>query len=89
MEMQGKQSIDAWKRTIDSYSLSATVAVSSVASDGAAQYDAIFGTSSAKLYAPSNANVTLCIVKPHVVKERKAGALIRKIQEACFEMIAA
>ena len=84
LEIQGKQSIDAWKRTVESYSLSGTVSVASVASDGSAQYDAIFGKGSPKLYAPSSANVTLCIVKPHVVKEGKAGALIRKIQEVGF-----
>ena len=60
---------DAFQRTLDSYNLSGDVKLSLLSSEqGSFEHESLLGSRSAALHAPKSANITLCLVKPHVLK---------------------
>ena len=90
-ELLARKSVLAWQNLIDMRQWGAFVHGSSSVDAAENEYGFFFGEGSNQRFphSPELRDCTLCLIKPHVLREGKAGKVLRAIQDAGFVVTAA
>ena len=85
MELIARESVAAFKNLVQMRAWTSGVRCSSSPTEAERELSFFFGADGASLQVrPSLNDTTLCLVKPHTLREKTAGKVIRAVQEAGF-----
>ena len=90
MDIVARKSVQAWRALIEMRAWTGFVYGSATEAQAQKDLEFFFGANATSLEtSPSLKDTTLCLIKPHTLREGSAGRILRSIQDSGFSITAA